>query len=79
MPDKMPGTAVGSTMHITVLSLPAPKPKLPSRYRSGTESSASSVVRIISGRIISEMVQAPESREYSQWSAVTKKSMPNSP
>ena len=31
MPDKMPGMALGSTMVNTVRSLPAPRPKLPSR------------------------------------------------
>ena len=30
-PDKMPGMALGSTMVNTVRSLPAPRPKLPSR------------------------------------------------
>ena len=79
MPDKMPGTAVGSTMHITVLSLPAPKPKLPSRYKSGTESRASSVVRIISGRIIIASVSAPESIEKPRCSLPEKNSMPNKP
>ena len=63
MPERMPGTAVGSTMHITVRSRPAPRPKLPSRYMSGTESSASSVVRMIRGRIMIASVSAPESIE----------------
>ena len=64
MPDRMPGTADGSTMRNTVLSRPAPRPKLPSRYIGSTASSASSVVRMISGRIMIASVHAPASREY---------------
>ena len=62
-PDKMPGTALGSTMRNTVRSLPAPSPKLPSRKESGTEMSASSVVRMISGKIMMATVNAPASKE----------------
>ena len=49
-------------MDITVRSLPAPRPKLPSRYMSGTDKSASSVVRRISGRIMIASVRLPEIR-----------------
>ena len=61
MPESIPGTAEGSTTLKTVRSLPAPSPKLPSLYASGTPSKASSVVRIIVGSIIIAKVSAPES------------------
>src|SRR5699024_12089990 len=46
-PARTPGMADGSTMRNTVRSFPAPSPKLPSRYESGTAFNASSVVLMI--------------------------------
>ena len=57
------GMAGGSTILNTVRSFPAPSPKLPSLYESGTDLSASSVVLIIRGRIIIASVNAPERME----------------
>ena len=69
-----PGIADGSTMRNTVRSFPAPSPKLPSRYESGTAFSASSVVLMIKGSIMIAMVNArPEGKipipEYLQRTA----------
>lgn len=78
-PARIPGTAEGSTTLKTVRSLPAPRPKLASRKESGTDLRASSVVRMMSGRIMIASVHAPERSEKPQCSAVTKKSIPKSP
>ena len=75
----MPGIADGSTMRNTVRSLPAPSPKLASRYISGTASSASSVLRMMSGSTMMDSVIAPDSSDSFQCSWVTKNSMPNRP
>ena len=71
MPEKMPGTADGSTMRNTVRSLPAPRPKLPSRNESGTAFSASSVVRRMVGRTMMASVSAPASMDLSMFRAMT--------
>ena len=63
----------------TVRSLPAPRPKLPSRKESGTLIRASSVVRITRGRIIMAMVKAPPSMEYPQPKLTPKNKKPNRP
>ena len=60
--------AEDGTILNTVLSLPAPRPKLPSRYESGTDLRASSVVLIISGRIIIARVKVPDNTEYLSFS-----------
>ena len=62
-PESIPGIAGGRTILKTVRSFPAPSPKLPSLYESGTDLSASSVVLITSGKIIIARVRAPESIE----------------
>ena len=59
----MPGIALGSTMRNTVRSRPAPRPNEASRKESGTAISASSAVRMISGRIMIASVIAPASSE----------------
>ena len=63
MPDRMPGTAAGSTMRNTVRRRPAPRPNEPSRKESGTLMSASSAVRMMSGRIMMASVMPPASSE----------------
>ena len=78
-PAIIPGTAAGSTILKIVRSFPAPSPKLPSLYVSGTDFNASSVVLIISGRIIMDMVKAPARMEYPHLSADTKNNIPNRP
>ena len=72
MPERMPGMALGRMMRNTVRSRPAPRPNEPSRKESGTEMSASSVVRMMSGKIMMATVNTPASSEYPQCSAVTK-------
>ena len=67
-PESMPGTAGGRIILTTVLSLPTPRPKLRSRYESGTDLRASSVVLIISGRIIIARVKVPDNTEYLSFS-----------
>ena len=57
--DKMPGIAEGRTTLNIVCSLPAPKPKLPSRRLSGTALRLSSVERTTVGKSIIETVQTP--------------------
>ena len=52
--------------------MPAPTPKLASRYESDTARSASSVVLIISGSTIIANVAAPASIEYPHFKYVTK-------
>lgn len=54
----------GRTIRKMVRSRPAPRPKLASRYVSGTDFKASSVVRMIKGKIIMDKVAAPAIREY---------------
>ena len=78
-PPRIPGTAEGSTQRNTVRKRPAPKPNPPSRYASGTASSASSVVRMTTGSTMMASVQAPAKSDRFQCSAVTKNSMPNRP
>ena len=75
----IPGTAEGRTILNTVLSFPAPSPKLPSLKEFGTDFRASSVVLIISGRIIIARVKAPAIMENPQPNVSTKKSSPNRP
>ena len=58
-PARIPGTADGRTIRKTVLSLPAPNPKLPSLKESGTAFKASSVVLIIRGNIMIASVSVP--------------------
>ena len=48
----------------TVRSLPAPRPKLPSRNESGTAFRASSVVRRMVGRTMMASVSAPASMRF---------------
>ena len=59
--------------------MPAPTPKLASRYESDTARSASSVVLIISGSTIIANVAAPASIEYPHFKYVTKNNIPNKP
>lgn len=79
IPAKIPGIADGSTILNTVRSFPAPSPKLPSLKESGTAFNASSVVLMISGRIMIASVNAPASRENPHPNVLTKNSIPNNP
>ena len=75
----MPGAEAGSTILKTARSFPAPSANAPSRQMSGTEDSASSLDRSISGSIMTDRVNAPDSTEKPQPRNVTKKSRPKSP
>ena len=79
IPLKIPGTAAGKIILLTVLNFPAPKPKLPSLYESGMESKASSVVLITVGRIMIATVAAPDRMEYPHPKKTTNRSIPNKP
>ena len=78
-PEIMPGIAEGRIMTKMVRSLPAPRAYEPSRKESGTARSASSVVRMMSGMIMSVIVRMPLSSEYPQPNSPTKKIIPKIP
>ena len=79
IPDNIPGTALGSTTLNTVLSLPAPSPKLPSLYDFGTAISASSVVLMMTGSTMIDNVRAPDISDSLSPHAFVKNSIPKSP
>ena len=62
-----------------VWNLVAPSPSDASLYDGGTTFKASSVVRIIRGKIIIESVKEPAISEYRNFKVVTKKAAPNYP
>ena len=62
-----------------VWNLVAPSPSDASLYDGGTTFKASSVVRIITGKIIIARVKDPAISEYPNFNVVTKNAAPNNP
>ena len=73
------GMAMGSTTFQMVWSLVAPRARLPSRIPPGISLSASSVVRMTSGRESSPSVSEPASMLSPKPRYLTKRAMPKSP
>ncbi len=77
-PERIPGTAAGITITNIVLSFPAPSPKLPSLYMSGTSYKGFFRCSYYCRNIIAN-VSTPAINEYPHLNANTNARNPNNP
>ena len=79
IPVMIPGNAAGKTTPVIVCHLVAPKPKLPSLYKLGTEDTVTSATWKIVGSAMNANIIPPQRTEYPKFNVITNNCKPNKP